>query len=218
MRQCVPWCIPAFGCFSAGNLNVVIRDSSVTALDDATVGIIIGMGSGGYGANERISAALDNVRVRNGSIGVLMGARVASAQLRNVMIDGPYYGAIIANNTRAVIIQDTTIQNTCRPYWVQANARYNLLQRVECTVNGEVGVNDNPADNTLTAVNDRFVQGACGPAPDLFEAALGFAPYANFVGVVSVNENPLVSADSAFDYDGVSTLSMEDLALYLAAA
>jgi hypothetical protein len=214
----VPWCFPAFGCSNAaGDRSVVIRDSSVTALDDATVGIIIGMGSGAYGANERISATLDNVRVRNGSIGVLMGSRVASAQLQNVKIDGSYYGAIIANGTSAVIVQDTTIQHTCRPYWVQGSARYNLLQRVECTVNGETGVNDNPTDNTLTAVNDRFVQGACGPAPDLFEIALDFAPYANFVGVVSVNENPLLSVDSVFDHDGLSTLSIEELAPYLAA-
>jgi hypothetical protein len=193
MIDAAPFAFPANGVTrSFPSKNVVITNSVITATDNNTVGMIIGMGSGVMTGD--VSATLDHVKFNNGSIGLLVGPRAQATQLDHISIENSYYGIILANGTKGTILQDAKIQRTCRPYWVQESAKFNLLQRVEATVNGEVGLidNPNPLDNETPSVNDRFVQNNCWTEPRLPEKEIDWDQYNNFVGFASVEADYLL--------------------------
>jgi len=190
-----PWfCVTSF-CEGEPSQSIVIRNSVLVASDAATTPLLIGTG---HGLGGKVSAVLDNVNIVNGTIGVMIGANSAAVRMRNVDIQGSYWGMIVTNNTRGVIAQGLRVQQTCVPLWLQANSQYNLIQDSEFTMNGQAHINDNPADNDVVSTNDRFVLNNCGPAPELFEAP-NFAPYRDFVAPASADYAKLVEMLSARD-------------------
>lgn len=191
-----PFCAPSvLGCENDEGKTVKIRNAVITATDDDTVGIIVGMGSGEGGP---VQADLENVEVNGGAIGILIGEYAKTTRLHNVKITDSYYGLIITNYASGVQARQLVIQHTCIPYWVQENAYANMMQDVMCTLNVNDGINDNAANNWIEdgsppladiTVYNLFLSGECPEEPFFFEEENDWAPYNEFVGTLSVPEN-----------------------------